>query len=97
MSLIEVNLDDMIVAAIADAVAERIAGTVAPAPAVNGGGLGPWLDAEAAARYIGAKSKQRIYDLVSQRKVRFAKEGSRTLFLPEWLDELVAVDQRPKR
>jgi excisionase family DNA binding protein len=55
-----------------------------------------WLDAEAAARYLGygndcaRRGRQRIYDLVSQRRLRFAKDGSRLLFRREWLDEYIA-------
>jgi excisionase family DNA binding protein len=53
-----------------------------------------WLDAGAAARYLGysetgtgrRRGRQRIYDLVSQRRLRFAKDGSRLLFRRAWLD-----------
>jgi excisionase family DNA binding protein len=55
-----------------------------------------WLDAEAAARYLGygedraRRGRQRIYDLVSQRRLRFAKDGSRLLFRRAWLDAYAA-------
>lgn len=53
-----------------------------------------WLDAQAAACYLGysdtaagrRRGRQRIYDLVSQRRLRFAKDGSRLLFRRAWLD-----------
>lgn len=60
-----------------------------------------WLDAEAAARYLGygddraRRGRQRIYDLVSQRRIRFAKDGSRLLFRRAWLDEYVERGPHP--
>ena len=45
----------------------------------------PWLDVEEAALYIAAK-RQRVYDLVSQGRLRHCREGRRLLFRREWLD-----------
>ena len=45
----------------------------------------PWLTVERAAGYLACKPK-RIYDLCSQRRVPFAKDGSRTLLRRTDLD-----------
>jgi len=45
----------------------------------------PWLTVEQAAGYLACKPK-RIYDLCSQRRVPFAKDGSRTLLRRTDLD-----------
>ena len=45
----------------------------------------PWLTVEQAAGYLACKPK-RIYDLRSQRRVPFAKDGSRTLLRRTDLD-----------
>jgi excisionase family DNA binding protein len=45
----------------------------------------PWHDVAAAAAYMSCKPK-RIYDLCSQRRIRFVKDGSRTLIRRSWLD-----------
>lgn len=45
----------------------------------------PWLDVAEAASYLRC-DRQRIYDLVSQERLRCAKDGSRSLFRREWLD-----------
>ena len=50
-----------------------------------------WLDVDQAAAYL-ACSPKRIYDLVSQRRLRRAREGRRLLFQREWLDAVVEVD-----
>jgi len=49
---------------------------------------GPWLDVRGAAAHLACGSK-RIYDLVAQRRVRFARDGRRLLFRVEWLDAIV--------
>jgi excisionase family DNA binding protein len=51
-----------------------------------------WIDVAAAAHHLGyadgsRRGRQRIYDLVSQRRLRFAKDGSRLLFRRSWLDD----------
>jgi len=46
----------------------------------------PWLDVDAAAAYIAAKP-HRLYDLVAEGRVRCAKDGRRSLFRREWLDD----------
>lgn len=45
----------------------------------------PYLTAEQAAAYMAA-SKQRIYDLSSQGRLRCVKDGSRLLTKRSWLD-----------
>ncbi len=72
---------DELVEAIAERVVERLAKS-APAQVEPM----PWLDADAAARYL-ASGRQRIYDLVDQGRVRVARDGRRLLFRREWLDE----------
>ncbi len=51
-----------------------------------------WLDVAAAEQHLGyaenaRRGRQRVYDLVSQRRLRFAKDGSRLLFRRSWLDD----------
>jgi hypothetical protein len=51
-----------------------------------------WLDVAAAAHHLGyaadgRRGRQRIYDLASQRRLRFATGGSRLLFRRSWLDD----------
>jgi len=48
----------------------------------------PWLDVQGAAEYL-ACPPSRIYALTSKRAIPFEKDGSRTLFRPEALDEYV--------
>jgi excisionase family DNA binding protein len=45
----------------------------------------PWLSSADAAEYLRC-SKQRVFDLTSQRRLRVAKDGSRSLYRQEWLD-----------
>jgi excisionase family DNA binding protein len=56
----------------------------------HGGG---WLDVRDAAAHLACSTK-RIYDLVAQRRVRFARGGRRLLFRVEWLDAMV-IGQAP--
>jgi excisionase family DNA binding protein len=49
---------------------------------------GVWLDVRGAAAHLACSTK-RIYDLVAQRRVRFARDGRRLLFRVEWLDAMV--------
>ena len=65
--------------AIAARAAELVEDRVSEAPE-------PWMDVDEAAQYIAAK-RQRVYDLVSQGRLRHCREGRRLLFRREWLDE----------
>lgn len=65
-----------------DAIAERAAQLVAERQAAA---LEPWWSVEQAAEYLACKPK-RVYDLCSQRRVPFVKDGSRTLLRREDLD-----------
>jgi excisionase family DNA binding protein len=47
-----------------------------------------WLDVRGAAAHLACSTK-RIYDLVAQGRVRFARDGRRLLFRVEWLDAMV--------
>jgi excisionase family DNA binding protein len=71
-------------AALVEAVAERAAQIVAERTAPPR----PWLDVQGAAEYL-ACPPSRIYALTSKRAIPFEKDGSRTLFRPEALDEYV--------
>lgn len=68
--------------AVADRVAERVLARLEAArrPAE------PWLDVGAAAEYLACPTS-RIYDLVALERLRCAKDGRRSLFRAEWLDE----------
>lgn len=60
--------------AIAQRVAEILEGRQPAAPTAS-----PYLTITQAAAYIGAKDRQRIDDLLSQRKLTRLKDGRRTL------------------
>ncbi len=46
----------------------------------------PWLNVDQAAAYLSC-GKQRVYNLISQRRLRHVKDGSRVLVRREWIDE----------
>ena len=48
-----------------------------------------WLSVDEAAEYIRSPPS-RIYDLVAQRRIRFAKDGRRVLSRRSWLDAYLA-------
>jgi len=52
----------------------------------------PWLDVDAAAAYIAAKP-HRLYDLVAEGRVRCAKDGRRSVFRREWLDDYLLGEE----
>jgi excisionase family DNA binding protein len=52
-----------------------------------------YLDVEEAASYL-ACDKDRIYDLKSMGRLRYAKDGRRLLFRREWLDAALELDAR---
>jgi excisionase family DNA binding protein len=72
------------VQAIANAVAAVLTEEFAPRAA--------WLDVQAAADYL-ACPPSRIYDLVAQRRVRVARDGTRLRFRTEWLDAVLEVEE----
>jgi excisionase family DNA binding protein len=51
----------------------------------------PWLNVSSAATYLDCP-KKRIYDLVSQRRLRVSRDGSRLLFRRQWLDDVLSHD-----
>ena len=54
---------------------------------------GGWVDVQAAAEYL-ACSPKRIYNLVTDGRLRAARDGRRLLFRVEWLDEVVVEAER---
>jgi len=74
---VPVELDDAALAAIAAAVAPD-AGNSAPES--------PYLSAEEAAAYLRC-SRQRVYDLLSARRLTRIKDGSRTLLARSEVEE----------
>jgi excisionase family DNA binding protein len=74
-----------------EAVAQRLADVVVERIEKQDRRPEPWLDVEAAARYLTC-GDQRIYDLVSQRRLRVARDGRRLLFRREWLDGCLGED-----
>lgn len=68
-----------------DAIAERVAERLAERSPTRAEPT-PWLDVDAAARYLAAE-RHRVYDLVSAGRLRCARDGRRLLFRREWLDE----------
>jgi len=81
---VNVRLDfpEDLVEAIADRVAQRIGNSP----------VSPLLTVEEAAEYLRCKPK-RIYDLTSQRRLAFVKDGSRTLIRRDALDQYLADNQ----
>jgi excisionase family DNA binding protein len=73
-----------------DQALEQLAALLAPklTHATARGEPEAWLTVDQAADYL-ACGKQRIYNLVSQRRIRFAKDGSRVLFRRQWLDDIL--------
>ena len=71
MSAVTLDITDELVERIAERAAELIAASEAPEPT-------PYLSVEEAAEYLRCKPK-RVYDLCSQRRIPFVKDGSRTL------------------
>jgi excisionase family DNA binding protein len=69
-----------------EAIAQRAAEILAERQTVTE--LSPYLTVEEAADYLRCKPK-RIYDLTSQRRLPFVKDGSRTLLLRADLDAYV--------
>lgn len=65
-----------------EAIAERAADLLAERQAAT---VAPLLTVEQAAAYLACKPK-RVYDLCSQRRLPFAKDGSRTLLRRADLD-----------
>ena len=45
-----------------------------------------WLTVQQAADYLACRP-QRIYNLISQRRLRHVKDGTRVLFRRQWLDD----------
>lgn len=81
--VVPVEIVEYIAARVTELLADEVRATDAAAA---------WLDVAAAAQHLGYATKgrrgrQRIYDLVSQRRLRFAKDGSRLLFRRSWLDD----------
>jgi excisionase family DNA binding protein len=76
-----------LIEAVAKRVAEKLAGRESVAD--------PWLDVDEAADYLRC-SRQRIYDLVSEGRLRVAKDGRRSLFRRAWLDACLTGSEGSK-
>ncbi|HMT04821.1 MAG TPA: helix-turn-helix domain-containing protein [Solirubrobacterales bacterium] len=79
---VRLDFPEDLVEAIADRVAQRIGNSP----------VSPLLTVEEAAEYLRCKPK-RIYDLTSQRRLAFVKDGSRTLIRRDALDQYLADNQ----
>jgi excisionase family DNA binding protein len=75
--------------ALSDADVERIARAVRT-QAGDEATAEPWFDVPRAAAYLACK-KKRIYDLKSEGRLRYAKEGGRLVFRREWLDAVIEL------
>ncbi len=74
-----------------EAVAQRVADLlVERLPAQRG--PEPWLDVDAAADYLACRP-HRVYDLVAEGRLRCAKDGRRSLFRREWLDDYLLGEE----
>lgn len=80
MTKVTLDIPDEIV----EAIAARVAGLIGPGTSPS-----PLLDVKEAATYLRCEPK-RIYDLTSQRRIAFVKDGSRTLIRREALDQYLA-------
>jgi excisionase family DNA binding protein len=76
------ELIEAVSARVVDLLAERL-----PAQ-----GPTPWLDVDAAAVYLACRP-HRVYDLVAEGRVRCAKDGRRSLFRREWLDDYLLGEE----
>lgn len=74
-----------------EAVAERVVDLLADRLPEQRGPE-PWLDVDAAADYLACKP-HRVYDLVAEGRVRCAKDGRRSLFRREWLDDYLLAEE----
>jgi excisionase family DNA binding protein len=77
--------------ALVEAVAERVAELLAERLPAQG--PAPWLDVDGAADYLACKP-HRVYDLVAEGRLRCAKDGRRSLFRREWLDDYLLGGER---
>lgn len=75
------ELDDAALSALADRLAPRLAERLTAQHELTA-----WLTVQQAADHLACRP-QRIYNLVSQRRLRHVKDGSRVLFRRQWLDE----------
>lgn len=80
MTKVTLDIPDEIV----EAIAARVAGLIEPGTSPS-----PLLDVKEAAAYLRCEPK-RVYDLTSQRRIAFVKDGSRTLIRREALDQYLA-------
>ena len=80
-AVVNVALSDADVERIAEAVRTQTGGEAT---------VEPWLDVPRAAAYLACKRK-RIYDLKSEGRLRYAKEGGRLIFRREWLDAVIEL------
>ncbi|HEV3002265.1 MAG TPA: helix-turn-helix domain-containing protein [Solirubrobacteraceae bacterium] len=77
MHEVAITLPPDLVDLIADVAVERLAARQPPAE--------PWVGVDAAAAHLCCR-RQRIYDLVGQRRIPHRKEGARLLFKLSHLD-----------
>jgi excisionase family DNA binding protein len=77
---------DAILETLVDEIAGRVAERLNGSPAGTAG----WMNVEQAAGYL-ACPKSRIHDLVAQERLQYAKDGRRTLFRREWLDDVLTT------
>ena len=78
---VRLTLDDETLDALAELVADRVAGAGDEGPE-------PWIDVEEAAAHL-ACPRSRIYALVSARRIPHERDGSRLLFRRSVLDAWV--------
>jgi excisionase family DNA binding protein len=86
-----VTLGDLLAFA-ADVLAPMVAARVGAAPAP----VSPYLSVAEAADYMRCKP-QRVYDLLSARRLSRVKDGARTLLLRDEIDSYLAGDVLPAR
>jgi excisionase family DNA binding protein len=80
---VPLELVEAVAARVVDLLAERLPTQHGPQP---------WLDVDAAADYLACRS-HRVYDLVAEGRVRCAKDGRRSLFRREWLDDYLLGEE----
>mgnify|MGYP000156123504 CR=1 FL=1 len=85
-----VNLGSAIVSvSLSDADVKRIAEALCDAEGRQAEAE-PWYDVDGAAAYL-ACSRKRIYDLVSEGRLRVGRDGRRLVFRREWLDAVIEL------
>jgi excisionase family DNA binding protein len=88
--VVEVALPVSVVEAIAECAAELVLERLEARASESAAAAKPYLRVDEAAAYLGARSRQRVDDLLSQGRLSRVKDGRRTLIARAELDAYLA-------